>query len=131
MLLGAGPSISTAVSQLTAIGVHTVAMFAVMAIVAIVVYEKVGLALLRKSWFNLDRVWAAALIAVGVLVPVVAAGQSATAEPPRTAWGDPDLGGVWDFRTITPLERPGDLGDQEFLTEEEAAAKEQEAVERL
>ena len=72
----------------------------------------------------------AALIAVGMLVPVVAAGQSATAEPPRTAWGDPDLGGVWDFRTITPLERPRDMGDKEFLTEEEAAAKEQEAVER-
>ena len=67
MLLGAGPSVSTAVSQLTAIGVHTVAMFTVMAIVAIVVYEKVGLALLRKSWFNLDRVWAAALIAAGVV----------------------------------------------------------------
>ena len=72
-----------------------------------------------------------ALITLAVLAPVMAAAQSTTAGPPRTAWGDPDLGGVWDFRTITPLERPGDLGDQEFLTEEEAAAKEQEAVERL
>ena len=71
MLLGAAPSVSTAVSQLTAIGVHTVAMFAVMAIVAIVVYEKVGLALLRKSWFNLDRVWAAALVAAGVVTLVL------------------------------------------------------------
>ena len=66
MLLGASPSVSTAISQLTAVGVHTVAMFTVMAIVAIVVYEKVGLALLRKSWFNLDRVWAVALVVAGV-----------------------------------------------------------------
>ncbi len=48
----------------------------------------------------------------------------------RTAWGDPDLQGVWDFRTITPLERPEDLGDQEFLSEEEAANLEQEVVDR-
>ena len=71
MLLGAAPSISTAISQLTAIGVHTVTMFAVMAIVAIIVYEKVGLALLRKSWFNLDRLWAIALVAAGVLTLVL------------------------------------------------------------
>ena len=71
MLLGAAPSISTAISQLTAIGVHTVAMFAVMAVVAVVVYEKVGLALLRKSWFNMDRLWAVALIAAGVVTLLV------------------------------------------------------------
>ncbi|MCY3843044.1 MAG: hypothetical protein OXH69_05825, partial [Acidobacteria bacterium] len=48
----------------------------------------------------------------------------------RTAWGDPDLQGVWDFRTITPLERPAERGDQEFLTEEEAAGLESAAVDR-
>ena len=71
MLLGAAPSLSTAISQLTAIGVHTVAMFAVMAVVAVVVYEKVGLALLRKSWFNMDRLWAGALVAAGVMTLAV------------------------------------------------------------
>ena len=40
---------------------------------------------------------------------------------PRTAEGQADLNGVWDFRTITPLERPSELADQEFLTDEEAA----------
>ena len=30
--------------------------------------------------------------------------------PPRTLYGQPDLQGVWDFRTITPLERPKELG---------------------
>ncbi|MCY4024888.1 MAG: hypothetical protein OXH75_01060 [Acidobacteria bacterium] len=48
----------------------------------------------------------------------------------RTPWGDPDLQGVWDFRTITPLERPAELADQEFLTEEEAAGLESAAVDR-
>ena len=49
---------------------------------------------------------------------------------PQTAWGAPDLQGVWDFRTITPLERPEDLGDKAFLTQEEAAQREQGAVDR-
>ena len=48
----------------------------------------------------------------------------------KTAWGAPDLQGVWDFRTITPLQRPEDLGDKAFLTEEEASAREQAVVER-
>ena len=48
----------------------------------------------------------------------------------RTAWGAPDLQGVWDFRTITPLQRPEDLGDQAFLSEEEVANLEQEVVDR-
>ena len=53
---------------------------------------------------------------------IVAAAVLAVASPvlaqdsPRTGWGDPDLQGVWDFRTITPLQRPEALGEQEFLT---------------
>ena len=41
--------------------------------------------------------------------------------PPRTPDGQPDLQGVWDYRTITPLERPKELGTKAFFTEEEAA----------
>ena len=40
---------------------------------------------------------------------------------PRTAWGAPDLQGVWDFRSLTPMERPGGLGDQAEFTAEQAA----------
>jgi hypothetical protein len=47
-------------------------------------------------------------------------------DPPRTPWGDPDLRGTWDFTTITPLERPAELADKEFLTEIEAAEIERE-----
>jgi hypothetical protein len=55
--------------------------------------------------------------------PRAATGQPAAAQPPaaeaapRTPWGTPDLGGIWDFRTITPLERPEEYGDRAFLTE--------------
>ena len=52
-------------------------------------------------------------LVIGCLVPAVAAGQ--TADPPRTAWGAPDLGGVWDFRTITPLERPAAMKSSSVL----------------
>jgi hypothetical protein len=48
----------------------------------------------------------------------------------NTAWGDPDLQGVWDFRTITPFERPRELGDQAFLTAEEVTNLESDVVDR-
>jgi hypothetical protein len=35
--------------------------------VAVIVYEKLGLSLLRRAWFNLDLLWAVALIGAGVL----------------------------------------------------------------
>ena len=62
-----------------------------------------------------------------------AAAQSAAPEGAtamRTPWGHPDLQGVWDFRTITPLERPAELAGRAFLTEEEASGLEQAAVDR-
>ena len=46
---------------------HTGAMVVVMGIVAIAVYEWIGLKILRSAWINLDTVWAGALIAAGVL----------------------------------------------------------------
>ena len=47
-----------------------------------------------------------------VAVAVVAAPAEAQDGLPRTAWGAPDLGGVWDFRSITPMQRPEALADQ-------------------
>ena len=50
-----------------AITLHVAAMLAVMAAVALVVYDKVGVAVLRKAWINLDAVWAGAFVLAGVL----------------------------------------------------------------
>ena len=61
---------------------------------------------------------------------MLAAGPAAAQTMPRTPWGEPDLQGIWDFRTITPLERPEDLGDKAFLTAEEAAEAEQAEIRR-
>ena len=73
-------------------------------------------------------IWlAVAAIALAGAAP--AAAQS-NGDGPRTAWGDPDLTGVWDFRTLTPIERPDELGDKAVLTAEEAAAFEQQALQQ-
>ena len=47
--------------------VHTGAMVVVMGTIAILVYEWVGLAILRSAWINLDTIWAGALVAAGIL----------------------------------------------------------------
>ena len=55
--------------------------------------------------------------AVAVLVALVSSGAApavAQTASVRTAWGEPDLRGIWDFRTITPLQRPEALADQAF-----------------
>ena len=46
----------------------------------------------------------------------------------RTAWGAPNLNGVWDFRTLTPFERPESLAGQTVFTPEEAAQFEAERL---
>src|SRR5262249_23513459 len=47
--------------------VHVAAMLSAMAAVAVVVYEKLGLRLLRRSWFNLDLAWSGVLVAAGAV----------------------------------------------------------------
>jgi hypothetical protein len=50
-----------------AITLHVGAMLVVMALVALLVYEKLGVAVLRRAWINLDHVWAGAFVVAGVL----------------------------------------------------------------
>jgi hypothetical protein len=66
----AGPVAGTpgaALTGLAAAGVHTVAMFTVMATCAILVYEFVGVGVLRRAWFNMDKVWAGVMVGAGAL----------------------------------------------------------------
>lgn len=49
---------------------------------------------------------------------------------PRTAWGDPDLSGVWTNETITPFERPEGLQGKSVLSDSEAAEIEEALAER-
>jgi hypothetical protein len=55
---------------LAAVGVHTLSMLLVTSAVALLVYEKLGVAFLRQAWLNLDVLWAAALFIAGVLALV-------------------------------------------------------------
>jgi hypothetical protein len=68
---GAGAAPFAALEGIAAAGVHTLAMFSVMAGVGVLVYEVVGLNVLRKAWFNVDKLWAGVLVAAG-LVTIVA-----------------------------------------------------------
>jgi hypothetical protein len=48
---------------------------------------------------------------------------------PKKSWGEPDISGVWLTATYTRLQRPQELGDKEFYTEEEAIAEYKKAAE--
>ena len=82
------------------------------------------------------------LAAVLTLIALVFAPAAATAQqrasqarttrwqPPRTPWGHPDLQGIWNNVTATPLQRPTEFKDKSFLTSEEAAEFAQRAAQR-
>ena len=71
---------------------------------------------------------AALLLIAFVFAPIAAIGQTRPAqpraaryEPPRTPWGHPDLQGIWNNVTATPLQRPAEYKDKALLTPQEAA----------
>jgi hypothetical protein len=80
------------------------------------------------------RLWAALPVAAAIaLITAPAFGQAAKTAPaaktwtqPKTAWGDPDLQGTWtsDDCIGTPLNRPANLGDRLYYTEQELAQRE-------
>ena len=65
------PAATMDVSEaMLAITVHVGAMLAVMAVIALLVYEKLGLAFLRRAWINSDQFWAGAFIVAGMVTLV-------------------------------------------------------------
>ena len=79
------------------------------------------------------RLALAVAIAVVWLVPIFLSGQApsknapakASRKVPRTPWGDPDLQGIWNNSTTTPLERPAALAGKQLLTPQEAAERDE------
>ena len=85
------------------------------------------------------RGWAltvsSALAAALAIAPLAGRAQSPVTvrrvwTPPRTAWGDIDLHGIWNYATMTPLERPRELSKADVLTGDEAADYERQINER-
>ena len=58
-------------AALLATGLHAVSYLAVTAFIALLVFEKLGVGILRRAWFNLDLIWAGALLATGVMTVVI------------------------------------------------------------
>jgi hypothetical protein len=63
-------AVTSPVLVLAAVSVHTLSLFLVTSAIALLVYEKLGVAFLRHAWFNLDVLWAAALFIAGVMALV-------------------------------------------------------------
>ena len=64
-----GPTASGSVAiAMAALGIHTAAMFSVMMVLSVVVYEWIGLAILKSAWINFDMIWIGALILCGGLL---------------------------------------------------------------
>ena len=81
------------------------------------------------TYRRIDGITAVAVVCL-LLIPGTALGQTradtdAAWSTPRTAWGDPDLQGLWNNATTTTLQRPEALGLKEFLTNEEVAERDE------
>jgi hypothetical protein len=77
---------------------------------------------------GLELLGIALVLAIGVgLAPVRVAGQGS----PKTAWGAPDLQGIWENTVVTPFERDKALGTREFLTAQEKADKEKARLKQI
>ncbi|MBI2149985.1 MAG: hypothetical protein HYU27_05200 [Acidobacteria bacterium] len=77
----------------------------------------------------------AVVTALALVASVSAAGQTppsakAAYTPPRTPDGRPDLQGIWNNSTMTPLERPAEFAGKEFFTPEEVVAYEKQVLQQ-
>jgi hypothetical protein len=61
------PAVTSASAGVVAVAIHTLAYLLVTGTIAWLVYTKLGLAVLRRAWFNVDRIWAVSLIATAAL----------------------------------------------------------------
>jgi hypothetical protein len=83
--------------------------------------------MIRRILFRVRLV--AAFLPIAAMAPTSVAGQTRQYVVPRTPWGDPDLQGLWPGTAMmgVPLERSVNLGDKSILTDEELAARANQA----
>ena len=91
------------------------------------IHGRVVIRALQQAGYEMNRL----MLAIAIAVVSTAAAQTAKiaakstpakkAAPPHTPWGDPDLQGVWNDATSTPLQRPTGVGPKDVLTDDEAA----------
>ena len=83
--------------------------------------------------FRTSSIVSALAMVIGTLVTLNLGAQAPASNqkastPPRTPWGDPDLQGTYNYATLTPLERPAAYANKPVLTEQEAAAFENQTA---
>ena len=66
-VLGGDVTLHGLLQDVAAVSIHTLAMLVVMGIVALAVYEKLGVRVLRRAWINFDTLWAGAVVAAGIV----------------------------------------------------------------
>jgi hypothetical protein len=64
-------ALSGPLDWLAAVGVHTAGHLLVAGLIALLVYERFGLAILKRAWFNLDLLWVIALMVSGLLILIL------------------------------------------------------------
>ena len=75
----------------------------------------------------MTRLFTSLLIAAMLLTPMAAAQTAKKWTPPKTAWGDPDIQGLWPATANIPMQRPASFGTRAVLTDEELAQRERQA----
>jgi len=82
---------------------------------------------------RVDRATSLPIVVLGVGLMVMSSVSVVAQNRSRlmTPWGDPNLQGTWNNITGTPLERPTELSDKEFYTEEEAVAFAEQTLRRV
>jgi hypothetical protein len=85
--------------------------------------------------FRTSSIISALAIVFGTLVTLNLGAQAPASSqkpwtPPKTEWGDPDLQGIYNYATLTPLERAAAYANKPVLTEQEAAAYENQNIDR-
>jgi hypothetical protein len=65
------------------------------------------------------------LASVAIVVGAITVAHAQSWRVARTSWGDPDFDGIWNYATMTAVERPRDLATKDMLSADEASAFEQ------